>query len=105
MNKYVFVGVFLAVSVLVSFWVYDRLHFRASLQEKAKTIEGLQEKLAKCTSNQIVFNEKVKKSDLNLRQFLSLIKPDTCQTDTASIVAWWDNLKPRERRKYRKENL
>lgn len=102
MNKYGIVGVFLALSVGVSLWVSDRLHFRGELKEKTQMIESLQEKLSKCTSNQIIFDGKVKKSDLNLRQFLSPVRPDTCQVDTASIVAWWDNLKPRERRKYRK---
>ncbi len=102
MNKYVLIGVFLVLSVVVSLWLSDRIHFRAELQEKTQMIESLQEKLTKCTSNQIVFDGKVKKSNLNLRQFLSPFRPDTCQVDTASIVVWWEDLKPRERRKYRK---
>jgi LPS sulfotransferase NodH len=93
-----------ALVVLTSVWLTEKMQYRKELAEKTQTIVFLQEKLSKCQSNNIVFDGKVKKTDLNLRQFLAPFRPDTCQVDTASIVAWWDNLKPRERRKYRKEN-
>lgn len=90
--------------MVLSVWLLDRMYYRQNLREKSESIRLLQEKLSKCQSNQIVFEGKVKKSDLNVRQFLNLLKQDSCQVDTASIVAWWDNLKPKERRKYRKQS-
>jgi len=93
-----------ALVVLTSVWLTEKMHYRKELAEKSQTIVFLQEKLSKCQSNSVVFDGKVKKAGLSLKQFLAPFRSDTCQVDTASIVAWWDNLKPRERRKYRKEN-
>lgn len=103
MNKYAIFGIIVLVAVVTSFWVSDRLHFRKINNEKAETIRILQEKLSKCTSNSIVFEGKVKKSDLNLRQLFRNKAKDTCQTDTISIVKWWGDLSPKERRRYRKQ--
>jgi len=101
-----------AVFVIGSIWITEKMQYKKRLAEKNENIRLLQEKLSKCTSNQIVFDSKVKKSGLNLRQLLwsqeaGGKKQDSCLTvwDTISIVAWWDNLKPRERKKYRKEAL
>ena len=103
--KYVAIGGYGLAVLVLSLWLSDRLHYRQALAEKSENIRLLQEKLSKCQSNNIVFDGKVKKTDLNVRQFLRPIKPDTCQADTVGIVTWWGNLKPRERRKYRKESF
>lgn len=97
-----------AIIVVVSLWLSDRAHFGDSISKKDTLINNQQKLLAKCNSNNIHFDGKVKLkqgSSLGIEQLLfpqQIVKMDTVLCDTLKFVRWYTELPYNKRNKLEK---